>query len=121
MKKQKPKIKNLKFLGSFPGLLDGDHEIFLVTSSTKTGLRSRCWGWYLTLREAKKAVKINAGDMHEMEYKWVVIERVQAGIPSLSEQVCWYHLVMGSTYMKNKWVSCPQPKIMEHVIGWGIG
>lgn len=124
--KDKPKFE---FIGSFKGLASIG-EIFTVTSieGSKKGSDmhrdSRCWGWFPTEAEAKKAVKKNAGDMFEMSYTHIVIEKVPAGIVVMAEAVHWYEWTMTNTktpYKDGKWVKCQQPKWAEGTINWSLG
>ena len=130
------KIKSWNYLGSSQGYSGRTREhIFLVTSvdaisfmdGTEKGHESRCWGWYPTLKEAKKAVKMNAGDMAECcYYTHVVIEKMACGIPALSDDTkeFWYLWKVDpkdKNRFRGEWLVCKKPKWSEHIVGWGIG
>jgi hypothetical protein len=121
-----------KFIGSFYGL-NGKRgeEIFTITSIATTTRKNkkgkayitsdrvRCWGWYATLVEAKHAVAINAADMHEMEYTYVVIEKCPSGIPPFSKVVAWYEFT-GKYPTGKAWRQCKAPEWSKSICNWGI-
>jgi hypothetical protein len=139
------KLMNLRYIGSVPSLIGkGKEFIYTVTSiqskryddnryDDNISLKKwnklpspRCWGWFGTLREAKKAVKINAGDMAECcYYNFVVIEKIFSGIPVMpDENVLWFHWEVDPKdpdKFKGKWVKCEEPKWAENIIGWSLG
>jgi len=120
------KMTNVKFIGSFQGLLAKGH-IFTVTSIQTTIYKNkeksanrRCWGWFPTEKEAKHAVDINAGDMMEISYTYVVIEKHPAGILVEPVVIAWYKWT--GRYPKGKiWKRCKAPEWAEGTIGWGFG
>ena len=141
---KKPRITGTTFLGS-TFLYNGESKIppvvYMVTSVQENectrpeGLKReppspRCWGWYPTLKEAKKSVKMNSGDMAECcYYSHVVIEKVPAGICSigvndLEDSETWYKWHVDPkdpNRFRGKWLRCDKPVWSKGIIGWSIG
>jgi len=129
-----------KFIGSTQGYSGNDDGlcIYTVTSIDEehyspigSGRDNRCWGWYPTLKEAKTAVKNNAGDMAECcSYTHIVIEKTACGIPSLGmagdsdETENWYKWKMDPSdpyHFRGQWHTCKKPKWSEGIVGMGLG
>lgn len=91
--------------------------IYFVTSvaSKERAYRSRCWAWYPTYTQAYGVVRRNDGDMHELSYDYIVIEKVPPGMMQLAEQVQWYRWVKGA------WKPCDTPKFAKGVVNWCLG
>ena len=125
--KNYPEMKSVKFIGSFSGTPIKENEfIFVITSiesdgnDGKTGWgwsENRSWGWLATEKEAKHAVAINAGDMHETTYDYVVIEKSPSGIPTVAEVVAWYKWTGKNGPV---WKRCKAPKWSEGICNWGF-
>lgn len=118
-KKTKPKTTSFKFAGSFYGVASDAIPIFTVTSVNSKFERRKCQGWYPTLREAKKAVRMNAGDLCEQEFIWAVIEKVPAGIPPIAQTIQWCVLDYNrKEYAKSKWYPCKPPEGTRNIVNW---
>jgi len=91
--------------------------IYFVTAiaSKERAYRSRCWAWYPNLLGASKAALRNDGDMHELTYDYLVIEKLSSGVMQIAEQVKWYHWVKGA------WKLCDTPKFSKSIVNWCIG
>jgi hypothetical protein len=55
-----------------------------------TKSRSRTFGYYSTLENAKEAVTVNRGEMHECLYNFIVIEAIDEGIHKSCSAEYWY-------------------------------
>jgi hypothetical protein len=65
--------------------------IYTVTCIKYEPHRSRCWGYFVDVRDAERAVLSNATDMFELGwYDHAVIEKVPEGICRYCEAVSWY-------------------------------
>ena len=122
--KKLPEMKNVKFIGSFSGTPIKENEaIYLITSveSDKTVgcSKRRCWGWFATEKEAKYAVSINASDMRETTFDYVVIEKQPSGIPVIAEVVAWYKWT-GNYPNGQVWKRCKAPDWSKGTCNWGI-
>jgi hypothetical protein len=86
----------------------------------------RCWGWVPTLKEAQQAVKANSGDMAECcYYTHVVIEELNASIPSLSlgDRTWWYKWCVDPKdphKFHGQWLKCLKPKWAENICNWAL-
>ena len=124
--KKLPKIKSVEFIGSFSGTPIKENEfVFTVTSiESSDGIgcgfcEKRCWGWVATEKEAEYAVSINAGDMQETTYDYVVIEKYPSGIPAVAEIVAWYKWT-GNYPNGPVWERCEAPKWAEGICNWSF-
>lgn len=101
--------------------------IYTLTSITKDGRDSRCFGFYFSLEEAKLAADENRCSMSECYYHYLVIEEIGEGIHAGAEQVQWYkwsggHELRGGE--EGKWVKCEMPQNDRFIgtVNWnGIG
>jgi hypothetical protein len=131
MKKAKPKMTHLTYLGSSAGFKTAKKvkPIYMVTSvqaeryidfkkeSKRQGVRPRCWGWLPTLEEAKLSVKRNSGNMSECcYYSHAVIEEIFPGLPSMmfsdSDFQIWYEWKVAPkdpNRYHGKWIKCDRP------------
>lgn len=65
---------------------------------------------------------MNSGDMHEMTYTHVVIEKVAEGICTLPEQIQWYKWVYtNKAKYIGYWKKCKRPTESEGIVGYTIG
>jgi hypothetical protein len=126
MMKKLPKMESVKSIGSFSGTpVKDDENIYLITSvesdeSVSWGCsKRRCWGWVATEKEAKYAVSINASDMQETTYDYVVIEKQPSGIPAIAEVVAWYKWT-GRYPSGWVWKRCKAPDWSKGTCNWGI-
>ena len=137
--KKLPKMESVKSIGSFSGTpVKDDENIYLITSvesdeSVSWGCsKKRCWGWVATEKEArlhinnfrwagvpKYAVSINASDMQETTYDYVVIEKQPSGIPAVAEVVAWYKCT-GRYPSGWVWKRCKAPDWSKGTCNWGI-
>lgn len=95
-------------------------NIFLVTSVRYTSRNEcdRCWGWYPTEKEAKKAISVNDCDMQEHYYNYIILEQMppySLGCSCKGYKKKWYK------WQKSMWKSCKEPVWAKNVIGWGVG
>lgn len=51
---------------------------------------SRCFGYYADLETAKRKLKYNTMDIHELYYNYAVIEKIGEGIHADVEEEYWY-------------------------------
>lgn len=131
MSKSKSKTTtNLTYLGSTPIYsLEDTEAVYMVVSlrfdkGAHIHSEKRTWGWLPTLEHARKSVAMNSGDMHEMTFNYVLIEKVPAGICVMNELVDVYKWKPDETdenHWRGKWVKCRKPKWTEGVINWTVG
>ncbi len=67
-----------------------DHPIFVIAAFTAGGLYDRTFGFYHTEVEARAAVEVDNGGMHELRYTYLVIEKVWPGVHGESEVIDWF-------------------------------
>lgn len=79
---------------------------------------NRAWGWFKDLKTAKKCVKGNWGDLHELSYNYVVIEKFQEGILNQPRE-WWFKWKKSAEY--GTFVPTKKPHQLEGVIGFGLG
>jgi hypothetical protein len=84
--------------------------------------KSRCWGWYLSLKKAKEAVAVNTGDMAEgCYYTHCLIEEISEGIPVIPMRECWYKWIPEkNNQYRGRWKRCKKPKWTSRVKGWSF-
>lgn len=97
-------------------------EIYTITTITNLNaskMEHRCIGFYYEKGSAITAVTINAGDMHETNYNYVVIETSYEGIYSygLEEDQVWFEWNEESKSYKQ----IEKPLCQKNVCGYGIG
>lgn len=110
-------MTDVQYIGSFQGIAskEGEFSIEAKKITDKSGKEiethghTRCWGWFAKEKEAKYAVSINAGDMMETSYRYVVIEKQPSGICNIPKVVAWY-----------EWTG-RYPKWSERLVCWGVG
>lgn len=130
--------KKFTYLGTTYGF-SGDNAAFIYTVTSihiidkvikrklveNYNQSHRCWGWYPTLKEAKKAVRYNVADMHECSFNYAVIEKTPFGIPAISDVGAWWYKWIPDPSdehnMQGKWQACERPEWAKGIIGWGIG
>lgn len=120
----KAKLEKCEFLGSFETLPGQEGKVIYTVTSTESsviGERSRCWGWYSKKEDAFAAVKMNAGDMHETTFQYIVIEEVSEGVPPFSKAIQWFRYVPNKVYSKGRWVRCKPPEFAQSVINFSLG
>ncbi len=104
-------------------------QIYIVTvirrkdpDPDSTDHRSRSWGWFFDLDDAKRAVLANELDMFECDYTHAVIERVPEGVSPICETIAWF----AATYPKGS----DEPEVGQldgtpawarETCNWGIG
>ena len=79
-------------------------------------IRKRTWGWLSSLKEAKKCIRENWGDLYEGEYSYAVIEEVAEGILIMPGREWWYQ--WEGTWEKGKYKQGKKPKEYEGVCGF---
>lgn len=83
-----------------------------------TASDKRCWGFFDNFIEADEAVKMNDGDIWELEYDYMVIEGHYMGTIAMSTcEQHWYHYDEGS----ERFVPIEIPKWAVNLVDWGIG
>ena len=102
--------------------------IYTVTSITKDGRDSRCFGYYFSEVKARNAVTLNYGGLQECLYEYIVIERQTEGIHAIAEQIQWYHWVgpdeLSDLLEEGRWEKCerPQEEGFVGICNWnGVG
>jgi hypothetical protein len=89
------------------------------TNSESVG-RSRCWGYFFNLEEAKKDVTNNYTDMAENNYyNFIVIEKIPSGIlPCITgiEIIQWY---MYNPKI-DKYEDCETPEWSKNIVQWAL-
>ena len=78
-------------------------------------MRSRTFGYAPNLRTARRYVKNNVGSMRECLYDYIVIEKIQPGIHSLTDKEEWYK------WDDKKWIPCDKPSEFLGVTNWALG
>jgi len=118
------------YLGSTPVYsLPGIRPVFLVASfrfdkGAKIWSENRTWGWLPSLEHARKSVAVNAGDMHETTYNYVIIEEVPAGVCVMNRVVevyRWRPDRQDKNHWRGKWIRCAKPKWIGQAVNWTIG
>lgn len=121
----KTKMEKCEFLGSFQTLPGKEGEVIYTVTSTSDRTsghhETRCWGWYPKKEDAFAAVKMNAGDMHETTFQYVVIEEVPSGVVPFSKAIQWFRYKPNKVYSKGRWVRCKTPKWAQSTINFSIG
>lgn len=51
---------------------------------------TRCFGYFSKLEDAEFALENNVCDMWETIYHYMVVEKIEEGIHSISEEIDWY-------------------------------
>jgi len=74
----------------------------------------RTFGWYSKLKDAKRTVKINRGDLYECSYKYIVIEEFPEGVWSCGKKEWWYE------WDGKKFCSIKKPDFIMNTINWGM-
>jgi hypothetical protein len=60
-------------------------------------------GWFPSFKRAEELVERNACDLHEMYYKYIVIEKVEDGMYSGPHDEHWYR------WNGKRWTMCGKP------------
>ncbi len=82
--------------------------------ATEFSIDCRCWGYYPTLEEAKKAVKENYGNMIECIYDYLVIEKYKPGVMQIAKDIAWYKEI------DNRWIPCEKPMEVESFVNFAM-
>jgi len=92
-------------------------KIYTVTGFADISCH-RCFGWFMNLKDAQKAVVCNKSDLHEYLYEYMVIEEVQEGIFCKITQEIWYRW----HDRKRKFLKSSRPHYFpSNVVNFGIG
>lgn len=85
--------------------------------------RTRCWGWFSSLKEAKACVRENWGDLFEMAwYTYAVIEKMCDGPMALAEGEWWYQAIYTPGCNGNPKVRrIKKPKRLAQSVCFGMG
>jgi hypothetical protein len=76
-------------------------------------------GFFFSLEDAKKCVEENRGDIHEMVYKYIVIEEFGPGLYYLPDVEFWYK--WEGDNKTGKYVECDKPSEYEQIVCFGLG
>lgn len=117
-------FETTQFLGSFEVYkVENPQYIYAVASWRNDHKESRTWGWFAKEDDARIAVKMNSGDMHERTFTHVVIEKVPEGIcPIESVVVQWYQWVyVNYEAYDGYWEECETPEEAENTVCFTIG
>ena len=79
--------------------------------------RSRCFGYYSTMDEAKMAVTLNRCNMHEGLYNYIVVEGIGEGIHPEPIEIAWFRWNDDA----RGWQLTVKPEWSEGTINWAIG
>lgn len=82
--------------------------------------RSRTWGFYYSLDDAIRGMKVCCSD-DAGHYNHCVIERYNPGIYSVANFEKWYAWDDFIDNSLNKWIECSKPEILEKTINFAIG
>ena len=99
-------------------------NIYLVASyeSLEPTSKSRTWGWFPSLEEARQAVQTNFGDLHEGTFAWLVIEEMPEGVCVVASFAEWYAWCPdGNDRYEGSWTCVGKPKVTDGVVNWTIG
>ncbi len=77
----------------------------------------RCFGYYSDKQDAMQAADVNAADMHECLYNFLLIEKIPEGIHARAEEEVWYAWDDGLS----GWVHTEKPAWSNNIINWSIG
>jgi hypothetical protein len=75
----------------------------------------RCFGYYLSEKDARRSVDLNRGNAQECLYNFLVIEKIGEGIHRHAEVVQWYE------WQDDKWTEIPPPKFSIGICNYAIG
>lgn len=88
---------------------DEQPAIYTITAIKKDGSDSRCFGFEMTLEQAKIDVQKNYGSMDECIFDWIVIEKQERGIHSFAIDLQWYAWEHPEGE-EGHWIECQKPK-----------
>jgi hypothetical protein len=77
----------------------------------------RCFGYFLNEKDARRAIELNSGDMHECLYEYLVLELMEPGIHPHVHRDSWYRWCDET----RGWIPSVKPNDFIGVINWGIG
>jgi hypothetical protein len=78
---------------------------------------TRCVGFEVAYEDALQAVLANNGDMHELRWNYIVIEKVDRGMWRVGKPVAWF----AWNEVLLTWEQTPCPKFLENVRSFSIG
>ena len=99
------------------------HSYYKRTSKSQkkifTIIDSRTWGWFTKLKDAKRGIEKNFGDIFEGMYNMAVIEKVPEGmVVNVPVREWWY--VWSGSWENGGYVPAVKPKQYQGVIKfWG--
>jgi hypothetical protein len=77
----------------------------------------RCFGFYLSDEEARRAIERNYGEMHEALYYYLVLEMMLPGIHPQVHQESWYEWDSD----QRRWVPSVKPDEFVGIVNWAVG
>ena len=89
--------------------------MYFITAMTEVPGDARCFGYYETEKDARRAVEKNLCDMHEYLYSYLVIEEVDSGIHQYAIEIQWY------IWQDGKWTETEKPKCKHGWCNFSIG
>lgn len=101
--------------------------IFTITAvelDDRTGLKTRCVGWFESLEQAEEHLYGNYGDIHEGgSVPWAVIEKCESGVCpyAYKEEDRWYRFVQVGNEFKYTVERIEKPEQFEATVGFGLG
>ncbi|SDI57448.1 hypothetical protein [Desulfosporosinus hippei] len=83
---------------------------------------TRCFGYYPTREEALLAVLENRCDLNEGIYNNIVVERIDKGIHSITEEETWFQWLQTGKYLgEGNWHQISKPPETDHITNYAIG
>lgn len=83
---------------------------------------SRCVGYYDNFEEADRVVRNNFGDICELLYNYVVIEKVKSGLyPACIERQFYKIYIENNDYDNIKYKPIDEPECVKHIVNFAIG
>ena len=79
---------------------------------------TRCFGYYPEKEEALEAVLENRCNLNEHIYNYLVVEKIDKGIHSITKEETWFQW---SKTGQGKWCQIAKPLETEHIINYAIG
>lgn len=98
--------------------------MYFITVLTGLDLSAdtRCLGYYPTREEALLAVLENRCDLNEGIYKYIVVEKIDKGIHSITKEEIWFQwLQTGGHLGEGNWHQITKPSETEHITNYAIG
>lgn len=83
---------------------------------------TRCFGYYPAREEALLAVQENRCDLNEGIYNNIVVEKIDKGIHSITEEEIWFEWLQTGEYLgEGNWHQIAKPLETNHTTNYAIG